>query len=171
MNLAGKTARVVILGSGLAFFAAAPAYAATARPVVPAKASAVTRETRALPGSCTSNGAVVCIYANINYSGGFGTFSGTNANWGTDFGSSHGACVADSTAASDNKGGWNDCASSIVNNTSSTFIVYINNNCLAGGPTALEVSEQSDLTFQNTGLSEFNDSLSSDNRGSTPVDC
>jgi len=171
MKLTKIIAQVAILGSTLAFFATAPAYAATARPAA-AKAPAATA-TAALPSSCTSHGAVVCIYANANYTGGPGIFSGTNADWGADFGSSDGACVAGSTAAPGNEGGWNDCVSSIVNNTSVAFIFYVNDNCLTDAPGggAIEVRAHTDVADLSTFAIGFNDALSSDSRGATPVDC
>ena len=161
MSTAGRMARAVILGIVFVLVAAAPAHAVTARPA-PVKATMVISD--ALPSSCTSHGAVVCIYANSGFSGGPGIFSGTNYSWGAEFGSSNGACVAGVSAASDNRGGWNDCVSSIANNTGDTFWFYTDNNCssanIYGLPPHTSVSNLGGPIGN-----IFNDSLSSDSRG------
>lgn len=170
MKPTGKIARVAILGSALALFAAAPGYATAAHPAH-MKATAAARI--AIPTSCLNEGAVVCIYANNNFSLGPGTFKETNSNWGADLGSSDGACVAGETAASDNGGGWNDCVSSIANNTTATFWFYPDDNCdttldqsfgLTAGTEASSMPETTD------GI-DFNDAISSDSRSASAVDC
>jgi hypothetical protein len=145
-------ARAAILGSAFVLVAAAPAHAAAAI-------------SDALPSSCTSHGAVVCIYANSGFSGGPGIFSGTNYSWGAEFGSSNGACVAGVSAASDNRGGWNDCVSSIVNNTGDTFYFYLDNNCTSAIVWGMLPHTSISNLNANSNTAVFNDSLSSDSRG------
>jgi len=159
---------VAILGSALLLLVAAPVGAATTHPAAHAKA-AIT-----LPNSCTRIGTVVCIYASSGFSGGPGHFTGTNADFGADFGSSNGACVAGSTAASDNKGGWNDCVSSIVNNTKNQFFFFVDTHC--GTTTSLDVGAESDISnlganLQGQGTGHYNDSISSDQAGTSDPGC
>jgi hypothetical protein len=69
-----------------------------------------------------------CVYANANYGDGPGMFQGTTHSW-TGL-SSGGACVAGSTANSDDtNGSWNDCASSIVSNESTHEFFWQNAGC------------------------------------------
>lgn len=127
----------------------------------------------AAPAGCPSGD--VCIYSDANYGNGGpgippGLFKETNENWGPEFGSSHGACTV-KTAAPDNEGGWNDCVSSIYNNTSANFYFYVNTDCSSGGGFQLEVAAGSGRSDLNTdigshGTGYFNDSLTSDRRGS-----
>lgn len=126
----------------------------------------------AAPNSCSSlsGGPWVCIYADAGYDLGPGKFNGTNSQWGTDFGSSgNNVCVAGKTAASDNRGGWNDCVSSIYNNThSTTFAMYVNPGCANGGGDKLllaagsGVSDLNNHAAPNGDSSYWNDSLTSD---------
>jgi hypothetical protein len=171
---AALTAATALGAGGMVLSAGAPAYASV-RSAAPAKATtAMTAAgvTTALPKSCTEDGAVVCIYADDGFSFGPGIFQHTNANWGTDLGSSSGACRAGSTAASDNEGGWNDCATSIANNTSSDFTFYVNDNCAnGGGPTLTLVNKTAISNLNTSEFAGFNDALSSDSVSSSPVGC
>lgn len=187
MRFIGQLTSTAAIGAVLAVAFAAPSSASSARDVSsstqlvsssatahsvaiakPASASAAAIPAAA-PEGCPSG--KVCIYADAFYTGKPGEFEETNANWGSDLGTSDGACVAGSTAASDNHGGWNDCVSSIYNNTSSNFYFYINAGCSYGGGYQLEVAADSGRANLNTdignhGTGYFNDSLSSDRKGS-----
>jgi hypothetical protein len=138
---------------GLAITTGVPvATAATAAPARPA-APAVTH-------ACTSGW--VCVYADANYFDGPALFRTSNSYWGVF--SSHGACVAGSTAAKDDtNGSWNDCMSSVHNESSVTMLFMSNAGCqgfswpLSPGQSLASVS---DLNGHN-----FNDSISSDEVG------
>lgn len=162
MRLVRRFLSVAAVGAALAVAFAVPSYAATTPTAAPVQAASIMVQAVPLvPGSCPSG--KVCIYASANFSLGPGLFSGSNADWGSAFGSSGGKCVAGSTAASDNKGGWNDCVSSLANNVAgATFTFYINDNC-SGSNFSLAPGTQN----SNLGGGIFNDALSSDKRSGT----
>ena len=106
-----------------------------------------------------------CVWANANYgspsgSGGAGNFSNSTWFWGA-YGSS-GACIPGQTAAPDNQGGWNDCASSAKNEESSGMGLYINWYC--GGAEWTLGGGSSVANFHNIVVNgvNFNDAISSD---------
>jgi hypothetical protein len=87
----------------------------------------------AATGTCSSDYS--CYWASTSennnpYSGSSpnpADFAQSNNFWGGY--SSHGACVAGVTAASDNDGGWSDCASSGRNGESHSMVLYNDEGC------------------------------------------
>jgi hypothetical protein len=163
---AGAAVVMLISGSSMAAISHSPPAGHHSR-LKPVSKPALDSE----PGSCSgeSGGPWVCIYADASYDLGPGIFKQTNSDWGSDLGSSKGVCVAGKTAASDNRGGWNDCVSSIWNGASTnTYTMYINNGCANGGGDKLTiaagtgVSDLNNDTAPNGDSSYWNDSLSSD---------
>src|ERR1700761_3312213 len=118
------------VGVALVMALAAPSYAATTHTAAPVHEAQIMAQVVPLaPSNCPAGD--VCIYANANFAGNVGEFAGTNNDWGGDFKVPPArTCVAGSTAGADNKGGWNDCVSSVFNNTGSTFWFYTNDNCM-----------------------------------------
>lgn len=185
MKFLGRISRAAVLGAALALAFATQSFAASSHPTSDARSASTSVITHAVkdtkfasasvaeipaaaPSGCLSGW--VCIYASAFYSHGPGLLQQTNENWGLDLGSSNSACNP-GTAAPDNQGGWNDCVSSIYNNTSSNFFFYTNTDCSSGGGFQLEVDAHSGRNNLNTdigshGTGYFNDSLTSDRKGS-----
>jgi hypothetical protein len=168
MRLVSRFLGAAAVAAALALSFAVPGYAAPAHAAAPVHAASIkVQGVLVVPASCPAGSA--CIYANAGFSGGPGRFSGTNPNWGADFTAPPAnTCVPGSSAAADNHGGWNDCASSVADNTASAFVFYTNNNC-TGAHFELPAG------MQNTNIGQisagFNDSLSSDSKGSAAVSC
>jgi peptidase inhibitor family I36 len=162
MRLVGRFLSAVAVGAALAVTFAVPSYAATIHTAAPAQAASIMVQgvPLAAPANCPSG--FVCIYPDLDFTGHVGTFSGSNASWGADFAAPPtGTCVAGVTAAPDNKGGWNDCVSSLYNHTGVTFTFYVDNNCSGASFSLAPNTGRSNL-----GGTQFNDALSSDRRDS-----
>lgn len=179
MRLVGRFASTAVVGAALALAFAVPSNAATTHTAAPVKTASIMAVPAALtppPASCPRGD--VCIFPNEQYAGGIGTFTGTNSNWGLDFGSSHGKCNP-MTAAADNQGGWNDCVTSLANNTTDTFWFYIDAGCsptdtafnlVAGdGFDSLKKTDGGAIHGHPAGF--YNDKLTSDSRTPTARFC
>lgn len=174
MRLVRRLVSVAAVGAALALTFAVPSYAGTTHIAAAVQTTSITIEAAPLLSAGCPAGKV-CIYADANFVGGPGVFSGTNSDWGADFGSSDGACVAGSTAAGDNKGGWNDCASSIINNTGVTFWFYINADCSPIGsafplPSGYQVANLN-TAFDDEPTGFYNDAITSDSASRDPISC
>lgn len=105
-------------------------------------------------GDCPSS--YMCAWANINYTSARLQIQGSNSNWGV-WGQS--ACSKYLT--------WNDCASSLYNNTTNKcFRFYAEANYL-GGYHTLKHGD----TIANLGTWNYNDTISSDQAFTTTGAC
>ena len=79
MRLTRRFLGAAAVGAALAVAFAVPGYAATTHTAAPVQTASII--VQAMPASADCPSLKVCIYANKNFNGGSGTFSGSNADW------------------------------------------------------------------------------------------